>query len=74
VFRGTEVAREERARIIRRHAELIDAYLPPRTALIQLKKHLAWYASGFPHAARLREEIFQAEERAAVHDVFWAAW
>ena len=74
VFRAAEVAREERARIIRRHAELIDAHLPPRTALLQLKKHLAWYAHGFPHAARLREELFRAPEPAAVLDVFWRAW
>ena len=74
IFRCADVSREERARIIRRHAELIDAYLPPRTALIQLKKHLAWYASGFPHAARLREALFSTQEPAAVHDVFWAGW
>src|SRR6267378_1509404 len=40
IFRDAEVSREERARIIRRHAELIDAHLLPRTALLQLKKHL----------------------------------
>src|SRR6266850_587149 len=74
IARIAEVSREERARIIRRHAELIDAHLLPRTALLQLKKHLAWYAHGFPHAARLREELFRAPETAAVHDVFWRAW
>jgi len=74
IFRDAEVSRDERARIIRRHAELIDAHLLPRTALLQLKKHLAWYAHGFPHAARLREELFRAQETAAVHDVFWRAW
>jgi nifR3 family TIM-barrel protein len=74
IFRDAEVSRDERARIIRRHAELIDAHLLPRTALLQLKKHLAWYAHGFPHAARLREELFRAPETAAVHDVFWRAW
>jgi len=74
IFRDAEVSRDERAWIIRRHAELIDAHLLPRTALLQLKKHLAWYAHGFPHAARLREELFRAQETAAVHDVFWRAW
>src|SRR5438874_41213 len=51
IFRGSQVPREDRARIIRRHDALIEALLPPRTAAIQLKKHLAWYASGFPGAA-----------------------
>ena len=74
VFRGSETPREERGRIIRRHDELIQALLLPRTALIQLKKHLAWYAHGFPHAARLREELFRAQELADVREIFWSAW
>jgi len=74
IFRGSETPRDDRARIIRRHDELIQELLPPRTAAIQLKKHLAWYASGFPHAARLREELFRAEEPAEVREIFWGAW
>jgi nifR3 family TIM-barrel protein len=74
IFRGSETPREDRARIIHRHDELIQALLPPRTAAIQLKKHLAWYASGFPHAARLRAELFRAEEPAEVREIFWGAW
>jgi len=74
IFRGSETPREDRARIIRRHDELIQALLLPRTAVIQLKKHLAWYASGFPHAARLREELFRAHEPAEAREIFWGAW
>ena len=66
--------RQERAHIIRRHDELIHALLPPRTAAIQLKKHLAWYASGFPGASRLRVERFGAQESAEVREIFWSAW
>src|SRR5262245_26784138 len=74
IFAGGEVTRHERARIIRRHAELIETYLSTPTALVQLKKHLAWYASGFPGAAKLRETLFGRETAAAVQDAFWAAW
>ena len=74
IFRGVEIDREERARIIRRHCALIEAHLPARLALVQLKKHLAWYASGFPGAAKLRETLFGLETPAAVQDAFWAAW
>jgi tRNA-dihydrouridine synthase B len=74
IFRGAEVPREERARIIRRHDALIEALLPPRTAQIQLKKHLAWYVHGLPHAARLREELFRAQETSEVREIFWSAW
>lgn len=74
IFASEDVTRDERARIIRRHAELIQTHLSATTALVQLKKHLAWYASGFPGAAKLRETLFGLETPAAVQDAFWAAW
>src|SRR5947207_2665930 len=45
IFAGGPVAREEKVPIIRRHAALIEAHLDPRTALVQLKKHFAWYTN-----------------------------
>src|SRR6059036_3477721 len=48
VFRGLDTGRDERARIIRRHVALIEGHVPPRLALIHLKKHLAWYAAERP--------------------------
>lgn len=74
VFRGEPVTRDEQARIIRRHCALIEAHLPPRLALVQLKKHLAWYADGLPFAARTRPAIFRAAEPAAACDAFWSLW
>jgi tRNA-dihydrouridine synthase B len=74
VFASRDVTRDDRARIIRRHAELIQTHLSATTALVQLKKHLAWYANGFPGAAKLRETLFGFESPAAVQDAFWAAW
>ena len=74
IFAGRAVTREEKARIIRRHSSLIEAFLEPRAALVQLKKHLAWYAGGLPFAARMREAIFGAPSAAAVYDVFWSTW
>ena len=74
IFRGSDAPREERAR----------DHPPPRRAdprapaaanrAIQLKKHLAWYASGFPGASRLRVELFRARESAEVREIFWSAW
>jgi nifR3 family TIM-barrel protein len=63
-----------RATIIRRHCELIEAHLPPRLALLQQKKHLCWYAAGWPFAARLRGELFAAPDAASVRRIFWDAW
>lgn len=33
-------------------------FLNERTALIQIKKFITWYAAGFPHAVSLRQKIF----------------
>jgi len=74
IFAGVEIERDERARIIRRHCELIEAHLPARLALVQLKKHLAWYAVERPGMARLRQQLFELPDASAVLDLFWAGW
>src|SRR5437016_463506 len=74
IFTPGAVSRAEKAQIIRRHARLIEAHLESRTALVQLKKHLAWYANGLPFAARIRAELFAAPSAAAVRDAFWRLW
>jgi tRNA-dihydrouridine synthase B len=74
IFAAGETSRDDRARIIRRHCELIETHLPAPTALLQLKKHLAWYARGFPGAAALRESLFSLPTPAAVQNAFWESW
>jgi tRNA-dihydrouridine synthase len=74
IFRGEAVDREGRAAIVRRHAALIEEHLPARLALIQLKKHLAWYSAGLPGSAALRPRLFAATSVAEVHERFWALW
>ena len=48
-----------KARVIARHCELIRQHFREKYALIQMKKHLAWYTEGLGHATRCRAEIFQ---------------
>jgi nifR3 family TIM-barrel protein len=74
IFRGGPVERGERAVIIRRHAALIEAHLPERLALVQLKKHLAWYSAGLPGSAALRPRLFASASPAEVRELFWALW
>jgi len=74
IFRGVDVPRDERAAIIRRHCALIETHLPERAALVQLKKHLAWYSDGLPFAARSRPAIFGARTATEVADIFWRLW
>jgi len=74
IFAGRELSRDERAAIIRRHCALIVEHLPERLALVQLKKHLAWYSDGLPFAARARPAIFAAHGADEVAAIFWALW
>jgi tRNA-dihydrouridine synthase B len=74
VFGGRELSRDERAVVIRRHCALIEAHLPERLALLQLKKHLAWYSEGLPNAARTRPALFSASTPRDVSAIFWALW
>ncbi|MGH7277309.1 MAG: tRNA dihydrouridine synthase DusB [Candidatus Rokuibacteriota bacterium] len=74
IFSGRELSRDERAAVVQRHGALIEAHLPERTALVQLKKHLAWYSEGLPFAARVRPAIFAARTPAEVYAAFWSVW
>jgi tRNA-dihydrouridine synthase B len=74
IFRGAPLDRDGRAAIIRRHAALIEAHLPERLALVQLKKHLAWYSAGLPGSAALRPRLFAATAPAEVQALFWELW
>jgi nifR3 family TIM-barrel protein len=74
VFCATPPDPAERARIIGRHCALIQQHLPERAALLQLKKHLAWYSSGRPFGARLRPTLFAASTAEDVQALFWEHW
>ena len=74
IFRGADVSRDERAAVIRRHCALIATHLPERPALVQLKKHLAWYSDGLPFAARARPALFAARTADEVAELFWRLW
>ena len=74
VFSGRHMGRDERAAIIWRHCALIEAHLPARLALMQLKKHLAWYSEGLPNAARTRPALFAAPTPAEAYAAFRGLW
>jgi tRNA-dihydrouridine synthase B len=66
--------RDYQARVIARHCELIRRHFREKYALIQMKKHLAWYTEGLGHATRCRVEIFQSRSADEVWDVFRRCW
>jgi len=74
IFRGAPATRDDRAAVIRRHCALIEAHLPERLALVQVKKHLAWYSAGLPGSAALRPRLFAAGSAAEARRLFWDVW
>jgi len=69
-----DAQRARRRRVIGRHVELITAHFGEKYALIQTKKHLAWYTEGLGHATDCRAAIFAARETAEVWEVFERYW
>jgi tRNA-dihydrouridine synthase B len=74
IFSGAPTDRDVRAAIVGRHTDLIEAHLPERAALVQLKKHLAWYSSGLPGSAAVRPRLFTSTSAAEVRALFWDLW
>jgi tRNA-dihydrouridine synthase B len=71
---GAEAQREYKARVIARHCGLIQAHFREKYALVQMKKHLAWYTEGLGHATYCRAQIFQAQTPEEVWQVFQRYW
>lgn len=63
-----------RTRVIARHAALIQAELSPRTALVQLQKHLAWYTGGLARARECRVALFRARTAEEAWEIFQRHW
>jgi tRNA-dihydrouridine synthase B len=61
---------EYEARVVGEHMDLIEHCFAPADALVQMKKHLAQYASGWPHARAFRGELFAQPTPQAARAVF----
>lgn len=53
--------REEVAAMILRHGELLLQYKGEFTGMREIRKHAAWYTTGYPNSSRLRDEINHVE-------------
>ena len=56
-----EPTREEKKRMILRHAKLLIEYKGIHTGIREMRKHVAWYTRGLHGSARLREAINQVD-------------
>jgi tRNA-dihydrouridine synthase B len=66
--------RDYKARVIARHVALIREHFGEKYALVQMKKHLAWYTEGLGHASECRARLFQARTPEEVWDLFRSYW
>jgi nifR3 family TIM-barrel protein len=69
-----EGQRAYKARVIARHVALIREHFGEKYALVQMKKHLAWYTEGLGHATECRARIFQTRSPEEVWDLFQSYW
>ena len=61
-------------RVIDRHAQLIEEHFPERAGLLQLQRHLSWYAGGRDRVRAFRVELFATRSLAEARDVFDGYW
>ena len=67
---------EYQTRVINRHTALIIELFPENVGLIQMQKHLSWYAGGRDRVRQFRVELFGAdtyEETREIFDRYWAS-
>ena len=48
--------------MIIRHAQLLAAEKGEYTAVREMRKHVAWYIKGIPHAGEIRNQVNQIDE------------
>ncbi len=68
-----ELSKAEIAAIAIRHARL-EEKLKGAGAIVELRKHLCWYAQGIPGASHLRSQLVKVFNAQEIEDIFrtWA--
>ena len=61
--------------VMLRHAQMMIAYKGEYTGVHEMRKHVAWYTTGYPNSAKLRDEVNHVESYAELHDLLqsWKA-
>ena len=65
---GPRPDRQQRYDMILRHAEMMVELKGEYIAIREMRKHVAWYTTGLPHAARLRGRINEMETLEQLRD------
>ena len=65
---------EYQSRVINRHMPLIEEHFPERAGLLQMQRHLSWYAGGRDRVRAFRVELFATRSFQEARDVFDRYW
>lgn len=66
--RPAEPTTEERARVLVRHFRYLCEIRPGDVAVREMRKHVGWYLTGQPNAARIRQEVMRIADPAALEE------
>ena len=69
---GTEIGKptiDEVCDMMLRHARMQLAYKGDYTGIREMRKHVSWYTTGYPHSARLRAKINSIESFSEIEEL-----
>ncbi len=72
VFHGAswnEITSEMRLTTILRHHDMMVEYKGVYTAMLEMRKHIAWYLHGLKDAGHIRAEVYRAEDAETVKGI-----
>ena len=47
--------------VMLRHAQMMIQYKGEYTGIHEMRKHVAWYTTGYPNSSKLRDEVNHVE-------------
>lgn len=60
-----------RIKLIMQHTDWLLAYKSEYSALLEMRKHTAWYLSGIHHSSRARKAVNEVSSRKALEDLLY---
>ena len=58
-----EVSNEEKLRIVKKHFEYEFEVKPEKTAIMEMRKHIAWYTKNMPNSSEFRTKMNKIEDK-----------
>ena len=55
-----------------RHAKMMVEYKGEYTGIHEMRKHVAWYTTGYPNSSKLRDEVNHVESFADLENLLYS--